>query len=284
MASGVSNEGVKSWKMENPFSFRVLQIFTGFGIGCGVGIGVGKPIYMGSIPAFQQVLSATQGAMDVFSGAGRHVNTNLRRVGIKNIEAGIGCGVGIGHGFGVGITLKPGAAHKLQAFVGLLIEKVISKTGPIPGLPLPQSPNNSTEAVTACSAANSRTLSGNVSQLTTDPLKVPSSSKEGSEKFRRMTSETPVETRTERVVKSFLDNPVFRSDEEAQVDDLARKLRSENNILQLLLQHQKIIDELIEENENLRRILVEDLRVSPSKVRGHGDYSELLERRRGRRR
>lgn len=26
----------------------------------------------------------------------------LRRLGIKNVEAGIGCGVGIGHGFGIG--------------------------------------------------------------------------------------------------------------------------------------------------------------------------------------
>lgn len=26
----------------------------------------------------------------------------IKRVGIKNLEAGIGCGVGLGHGFGVG--------------------------------------------------------------------------------------------------------------------------------------------------------------------------------------
>lgn len=28
----------------------------------------------------------------------------LRKVGAKNIEAGIGCGVGFGHGFGVGMS------------------------------------------------------------------------------------------------------------------------------------------------------------------------------------
>lgn len=27
----------------------------------------------------------------------------IKRVGIKNLEAGIGCGVGLGHGFGVGL-------------------------------------------------------------------------------------------------------------------------------------------------------------------------------------
>jgi hypothetical protein len=34
--------------MENPFSVKVLQVFTGFGVGCGVGIGVGRPIYLGN--------------------------------------------------------------------------------------------------------------------------------------------------------------------------------------------------------------------------------------------
>ena len=27
----------------------------------------------------------------------------IKRVGIKNLEAGIGCGVGLGHGFGAGL-------------------------------------------------------------------------------------------------------------------------------------------------------------------------------------
>lgn len=36
-----------AYRMENPFSVKVLQVFTGFGVGCGVGIGVGRPIYLG---------------------------------------------------------------------------------------------------------------------------------------------------------------------------------------------------------------------------------------------
>lgn len=33
--------------MENPFSLKVGQVFTGFGVGCGIGIGIGRPIYFG---------------------------------------------------------------------------------------------------------------------------------------------------------------------------------------------------------------------------------------------
>lgn len=35
-------------KLENPFNFKVLQVFTGFGVGCGVGIGRGLPINLGN--------------------------------------------------------------------------------------------------------------------------------------------------------------------------------------------------------------------------------------------
>ena len=37
-----------AFQMENPFSVKVLQVFTGAGVGCGVGIGVGRPIYLGN--------------------------------------------------------------------------------------------------------------------------------------------------------------------------------------------------------------------------------------------
>ncbi|MCL7037959.1 hypothetical protein MKW94_009987 [Papaver nudicaule] len=90
------------FQVENPFALKVGQVFTGFGVGCGVGIGVGRPLNLGAIPALQQVMSATRGATDAFSGAGRHVNNTLRRFGAKRIEAGVGCGIGFGHGFGAG--------------------------------------------------------------------------------------------------------------------------------------------------------------------------------------
>ncbi|KAL6594691.1 hypothetical protein ACP70R_048429 [Stipagrostis hirtigluma subsp. patula] len=90
-----------TFRVENPFSVEVLQVFTGFGVG------VGRPIYLDEwsmIPGLQQVMSATRDATDAFSGVTRqrHVNSALWTAGLKNIEAGIGCGVGIGHGFGIG--------------------------------------------------------------------------------------------------------------------------------------------------------------------------------------
>ncbi|GLT65678.1 hypothetical protein SLA2020_380920 [Shorea laevis] len=91
-------------RIENPFTLKVGQVFTGFGIGCGIGIGVGRPINLGAVPMLNQVTSATRGATDAFSGVSRHVNDSLRKLGAKNIEAGVGCGVGFGHGFGVGMS------------------------------------------------------------------------------------------------------------------------------------------------------------------------------------
>lgn len=44
-----------AFRMENPFSVKVLQVFTGFGVGCGVGIGVGRPIYLGN-DFFQELI------------------------------------------------------------------------------------------------------------------------------------------------------------------------------------------------------------------------------------
>lgn len=41
---GFSNGGMK---IENPFAFKALQVFTGFGVGCGVGIGSGAPLNLG---------------------------------------------------------------------------------------------------------------------------------------------------------------------------------------------------------------------------------------------
>eukprot|EP00267_Zea_mays_P057007 XP_023157043.1 uncharacterized protein LOC103638923 isoform X3 [Zea mays] len=177
--------------MENPFSVKVLQVFTGFGVGCGVGIGVGRPIYLGMIPGLQQVMSATRGATDAFSGVTRHVNSALRTAGLKNIEAGIGCGVGIGHGFGIGIALKPRVLHGIQSSVG-------------------------------------------------DPL---------------FQNDTKVDFRDAVRTKTFL-NP--------------GNLHGMDSVLQLVLKHQKVIEELQEENENLRQILIEELKISPTKLQiGH---------------
>lgn len=153
-----SNRVSNAIRFENPFTLKVGQVFTGFGIGCGVGIGVGRPLNLGTfsliiiiittftcvgkqmdlgrffkpktgdtstqnslhkpciclfvksifnapcsfflpiwvqkmiylclfvsyafcvgaVPMLNQVMSATRGATDAFSGVTRHVNTSVR--------------------------------------------------------------------------------------------------------------------------------------------------------------------------------------------------------------
>ena len=52
-ASTTTNEGSiiiqkrGTMRIENPFSIKVGQVFTGFGVGCGLGIGVGRPLNLG---------------------------------------------------------------------------------------------------------------------------------------------------------------------------------------------------------------------------------------------
>lgn len=38
----------QGFRIENPFTFKVGQVFTGFGVGCGIGIGAGRPINLGN--------------------------------------------------------------------------------------------------------------------------------------------------------------------------------------------------------------------------------------------
>ncbi|KAA3459004.1 Calretinin [Gossypium australe] len=54
----------------------------------------------------------------------------------------------------------------------------------------------------------------------------------------------------------------------------AGRLRSENNLLQLVLKHQRIVEELMEENLKLRQILMEDLKIPPSKLQA--SYSSKI--------
>ncbi|EHA8591503.1 hypothetical protein COCNU_scaffold065343G000010 [Cocos nucifera] len=91
---------------------------------------------------------------------------------------------------------------------------------------------------------------------------------------------------TEKVINNFSQNPVFRNDEEMELNEvephnlssiacnwhfwdklsLAGNLRSESNMLQTFLKHQQVIEELMEENEKLCQILMVDLNVPPSKL------------------
>ncbi|XP_077234312.1 uncharacterized protein LOC143876494 [Tasmannia lanceolata] len=279
--SFVQRERERVFRMENnPFCLKVGQVFTGFGIGCGIGIGVGRPLNLGAIPALQQVLSATRGATDAFSGAGMHLNSSLRRLGVKSVEAGIGCGVGLGHGFGVGLAVKPGVVHQIQSCLVQAMRKMMMKLGIVPGLSgsqavIPGSLQGGMQMIT--SDRNAQTQMGNIFQLESKTTESAShglrrdgtlntESKYESFASKGALSETSLSSRSEKAISSFLQNPVLKNKEETELTELAGQLRSENNVLQMLLKHQQVIEELMAENEKLRRVLVEDLKVLPSKL------------------
>lgn len=274
----VTNEKkpVQGIKIENPFTFKVLQVFTGFGFGCGIGIGQGMPINMGALPMVGQVMSATRGATDAFSGITMHVNTALWKLGAKNIQAGVGCGVGFGHGFGIGLAVKPGAVQKMQACFLEVLMKMMTKLGIAPNLSIGQGalPMSLQSGVSMLTESSIQNPLGNITQLA---RKLPDqtsqslygygnvSSHSSSESSTSKGSDTSFGSRTEKVISSFLQNPILKEDG-ADINELAGRLRSENNMLQMVLRHQQIIEELMEENQKLRQILVEDLKIPPNKL------------------
>ncbi|XP_039002559.1 uncharacterized protein LOC120129030 isoform X1 [Hibiscus syriacus] len=278
-------KGFGGMRLENPFTLKVGQVFTGFGIGCGIGIGVGRPINLGGIPMVGEVMSATRGATDVFSGVSRHVNVVLKKLGAKNIEAGVGCGVGLGHGFGIGLAVKPGVLNQLQCCVTQGMTKLMNKFGIAPDFPFSEGafPESFQSGLTTTNEPSVHGLRGNLKQVVLKPplstsqglsQPVKMSSGSANEKF---SSETPNETsfgsRTENVLNSFSQSPFLKEDE-TSLSELAGKLRSENNMLQLVLKHERMIEELMEENQKLCQILLEDLKIPPSKLQA--SYSSTM--------
>ncbi|XP_073111732.1 uncharacterized protein [Elaeis guineensis] len=330
MDTAIGARRSSAFRMENPFSLKVFQVFTGFGAGCGIGIGVGRPIYLGAIPVLQQVMSATRGATDAFSGVGRH----LKKLGMKNIEAGIGCGVGVGHGFGVGLALKPGVVHLIQSSLEQMMSKIMMNVGSVPGLSsapsiIPGSAQSSITMLNGTFDKKVQSSSGSVLDLESEttgstfqharfdesPHQEPT---HNSYESNRTMSEKSIGSHTEKVINNFLQNPLFRNDEEMGLNEVDKSsvVILEINVINLcrgcniirpmlfcrlgiydqkitcyklvififpcglisassiypaffcnqLLKHQQVIEELMEENQKLRQILMEDLNVPPSKL------------------
>ncbi|KAK2426192.1 hypothetical protein QL285_024887 [Trifolium repens] len=258
--------------IENPFTLKVGQVFTGFGIGCGVGIGVGRPLNLGAIPMLNQVMSATRGATDAFSGVSRHVNTSLRKLGARNIEVGVGCGIGFGHGFGAGLAVKPGVLNQIQSCLVVTMTKMMMKFGLTPSLPF--SPGAFPASL---QSATSTAIPGSMTQLASKSTDQLSQGLAGSQPmnigsafdktaFKDTAADTTYGTRTEKVLNNFLQNPLLKGEGGGGSNEAAGRLQTENKILQMVLKHQQIIEELVEENEKLRQILVEELKVPTSKL------------------
>ncbi|KAI3711050.1 hypothetical protein L2E82_40854 [Cichorium intybus] len=246
--------------MQNPFTLKVGQVFTGFGVGCGLGIGVGTPINLGAIPVLNQVMVAARGATDVLSGVGRHVNHSLKLVGAKNIQAGIGCGVGFGHGFGAGVAIKPGVVHQIQTSLVQTATKLMVRFGVTPNISsvaggmFSQSIQTGNQALTSTSLRHGD-LNTTENLLSKTPL-----------------TSSSYASRTEKVINNFLQTPLVGG-ESSEAKNQVGDLQSEKEVIQLVLKQQLALEKLKEENEKLREILVEDLKVSPHKFKVNGYYS-----------
>lgn len=250
----------RDMSFESPFTLKVGQVFTGFGIGCGIGVGIGRPLNLGSVPVLNQVMVAARGATDAFSGVQRHVNSSLRKVGAKSIQAGIGCGIGFGHGFGVGLAVKPREVHQIQSHLFQAVTHVMEKLGITSTLPinqglLPASFQTSTRMIK--DSVSSSSFQENVQDGKT------SSSLEGTLVPKNDVVNTQHGSRPEMTINNFLKNPILKED--MDLHEQVEPLQLENNVLQMVLKHQLLIEELMNESKKLHQILVEELKVDPSK-------------------
>ncbi|XP_010647180.2 uncharacterized protein LOC100258674 isoform X2 [Vitis vinifera] len=254
-----------------------------------------------AIPVVNQVMGATRGATDAFSGVGRHVNDALRKLGAKNIEAGIGCGVGFGHGFGVGLAVKPGVVQKIQYCIVQTTTKMMMKFGILPNIPIgkdiiPPSLSSTVQGIIPPSLSStgqgilspslqsgmsmtnepsSQNTTGSVLQLATKLVEQTSyglagdaTSNTGSTSgasTSKSSQGTSLVSQTGKVVTNIL-HDLTSTEGGNEVNELAERLRSENNMLHVILNHEQIIQELKEENEKLRQVLVEDLNIPPCKL------------------
>nr|GMC83097.1 uncharacterized protein LOC109174869 [Ipomoea batatas] len=205
----------------------------------------------GAIPMVSQVMVATRGATDAFSGVGRHVNNSVR------------------------LAVKPGVVHQIQSSLAQLAAKAMMKLGMAPNLSVGQGivPKSIQTGMGVVNETSTRNPLGNVMPVQPNVLEnfMPKggnsssfSSNETSDLEKNPLS-TSYSSRTENVISNFLQTPLFKGGE-TETNELAERLKSENNLLHLVLKHQQMIEELMQENEKLRQILVEDLKVSPAKL------------------
>lgn len=272
-------------RLENPFTFKVGQVFTGFGIGCGVGIGVGRPLHLGAIPVLGQVMTAARGATDAFSGVQRHVNNSLKKVGAKNIEAGIGCGVGFGHGFGVGLALKPSVLHQIQSQFTQVATSMMERLGIDSSSSLsvnqgmiPPASLESGKSRIGESSFENRSITQLVKSAPNNRNGTTIISPEGTSAQTSASTNTEYTSRTEKVLSNFLKD---LKDEGSSFHEQAGTLQLENKLFQMVMKHQVLIEELMQENEKLRQILFDELKVQSSATsRSKSSCTECFECRR----
>ncbi|PON97878.1 hypothetical protein TorRG33x02_064680 [Trema orientale] len=150
--------------------------------------------------------------------------------------------------------------------------KVMMKFGIAPNLPIGQGALPSLQrGMSMLNNPSSQNPVGSIMQLATKLPDAPGyeSRSTDSSYANTMSKSTSTDTafgsRTEKVLSSFLQNPVLKG-EGSELNEVDGQLRSENNMLHMVLKHQQVIEELKEENEKLRQILVEELKIPPAKL------------------
>ncbi|XP_056689188.1 uncharacterized protein [Spinacia oleracea] len=221
-----------------------------------------------AIPMLNQVMSAASGATHAFSGIGRHVNQSLKKIGAKNIQAGIGCGVGFGHGFGAGLALKPGVVQQIQISVIGLVSKMMMKFGVAPDLSIGQGllPSSVQSSMTVVQGDPLGSIAQFGKKTPNMNNQSPVTNGKGNTGIENVPSKLALGNRTEKLINGFLQDPVLRG-EDTELHDRDEQLESENRMLRMVVKHQQVIEELMEENERLRQVLIEDLKVPSNKFK-----------------
>ncbi|KAL8158645.1 hypothetical protein V2J09_000182 [Rumex salicifolius] len=171
-----------------------------------------------------------------FSGIGRH----LRKIGSKNIETGIGHGIGFG-------TACPAFLHLCECLQN--VAKIMTKFG---------------ASQTFGQSILTTSILSRTSKINQNPPFGPKTN------MMQYLAKSSFSNRTEKDMSKFQQNLV---QPESSVPNKinVEQLQSENRMLQMVLKHEQVIEELMEENERFRRILVEDLQISPAKL--HSKHS-----------
>ncbi|KAL1830023.1 hypothetical protein ACET3Z_008435 [Daucus carota] len=237
------------------------------------------------VPAVTQVIVAAKGVTDPLV-------QSIRKFGESNFEAGKRPDLSFGpfgHDFGSnfrnnsgarGSSAKPGVVHKIQSCFSELMMKfaIAQKISGVHSI-LPASLKS---GINILNDPKDKFSIGTITEMTKSvPESISQLSLSQNGKSQTVPSKTsalkglplegPYGSRAQKVIDSFRNNPAFSGEENKVPNDKpqqnAERLESEK-LLNMVLKHQQVIEELLEENTKLREIMVEDLKISPSKLQG----------------
>ncbi|KAK4365839.1 hypothetical protein RND71_013719 [Anisodus tanguticus] len=179
-------------------------------------------MWQSAIPMLNQVMTATRGATDAFSGVGKHVNSTQAMTKLMMKSGMSTTGLSIGQGI-LPASLQAGMKTVNEAS----IQNPLGIAKPLevkfyPGLLTDRN-------TSSLSSVENETSRPNISS-----------------------SNASFSSRTEKVISNFLQSPLVKDEDNSTANELVLKT--------------PVIDELMQENEKLRQILVKELKVSPSKL------------------